>query len=150
MFKFLKEILFPKSEKESGNNEKKLQIATCALFIEIAKADNSFSEVEREKILALMKDKFNLEEQYASELLELSEKKADESVSIYEFTKVINSNFSKQEKLELLSNLWRLIYADDILSKYEESLVKKIGILLNVEYTDIISAKIFVKNELKK
>jgi uncharacterized tellurite resistance protein B-like protein len=152
MFEYLKKILSPESQKDtkSQNKEKKLQIATCALFVEMAGADDNFTDDERKKIIFIMQKTFDLDENYVKEIIELSEKKVDESVDVYEFTTVINSNFSKAEKFDLLKNLWRLIYVDDNLDKYEDSLVRKIGILLNVEHSDIIAAKIFVKDELKK
>ena len=97
-----------------------------------------------------MEDIFNVEEDYIKDLIELSEREIDENDSIYEYTALINENFSNDEKFELLKNLWRLIYIDNNLDKYEEHLVKKIGTLLNIEYTNIISAKLIVKEELKK
>jgi hypothetical protein len=35
------------------------------------------------------------------------------------------------------------------MDQYEEHIVKKIGMLINVDYRDIISAKLQVKQELK-
>lgn len=150
MFEFIKEILSTSSQEENVGNEKKLQIATCALFVEMARADDNFTNDEREKIISIMKKTFELDENYVEEIIELSEKKVDESVDVYEFTTVINNSFSKDEKFDLLKNLWRLIFLDNNLDKYEDSLVRKIGILLNVEHSDIVAAKIFVKDELKK
>ena len=50
MLKELKKILFDKDDNLSSIEEKKshqIEIATCALFIELAKADNDFSEQEK-------------------------------------------------------------------------------------------------------
>jgi uncharacterized tellurite resistance protein B-like protein len=158
MVKFLKKILngtqyngkeFSASDG-SNNNSKKLQIAACTLLVEIGKADSNFTDDERKKIISIMEDIFNVEEDYIKDLIELSEREIDENDSIYEYTALINENFSNDEKFELIKNLWRLIYIDNNLDKYEEHLVKKIGTLLNIEYTNIISAKLIVKEELKK
>ncbi len=157
MIRFLENILSSSQRKNDNdnnssinNNDKKLQIAACTLLVEMGKADSNFTAEEREKIISIMKNIFSIEEDYINELIELSEKKISESDSIYEYTTIINENFSNTEKYELIKNLWRLIYTDDVLNKYEEHLVKKIGILLNIEYTNIISAKLIVKDELKK
>ncbi|GAB4289582.1 MAG: hypothetical protein Kow0098_07650 [Ignavibacteriaceae bacterium] len=158
MFDYLKRILLgaePPAHQEGdhteGNKDQKvnrLQLATCALFVEMAKADDHFSEQERESIIKHMKQKFNLEDEAVTELIELSEKKAEQSVSIYEFTSVINEYFSREEKFELLKNLWHLIFLDKKLSAYEDQLIKKIGATLNIEHRDIISAKLLVKEEI--
>ena len=157
MKKFLKKILNGSQNRQENigssfkpNNEKKLQIAACALLVEIGNADNNFTDVERKKIISIMKDTFNIEEDYINELIELSEKNFDENESIYEYTSIINDNFSIEEKFELLKNIWRLIYTDDNLNRYEEHLVKMIGSLLNIEYSNIIGAKLLIKEELKK
>jgi uncharacterized tellurite resistance protein B-like protein len=153
MIKYLKELFSlptEQSESEEGfkaNGEKKLQVATCALLIEMAKADNEFSNDERKKIISLIQKTFNLDKEYVDELIELSEKKIRESISIYEFTTIINENFSKEEKFELLKNLWRLIYVDDTLDMHEDHLIKRIGNTLNMEHRDVIAAKLLVKEE---
>ncbi|HSR19110.1 MAG TPA: TerB family tellurite resistance protein, partial [Ignavibacteriaceae bacterium] len=69
--------------------------------------------------------------------------------SIYEYTTIISRNFSNSEKYELLKNLWHLVFTDRSMDKYEEYAVKKIGMLINVDYRDIISSKLLVKQELK-
>jgi uncharacterized tellurite resistance protein B-like protein len=98
MLKYLKQIFKPvgeQKEKQSKQSvgidqERKLQVATCALFVEMAKADNEFTEDERKKIIKVMKETFNLEKEYVDELIELSEEKLKDSISIYEFTTIIN------------------------------------------------------------
>lgn len=156
MNRFLKKILNGSQSRQENvnlpvkpNNEKKIQIAACALLVEIGKADSNFTDEERNKIISIMRNIFNVEEDYINELIELSEKNFDENESIYEYTTIINNNFTNNEKFELLKNIWRLIYTDDNLSRYEEHLVKMIGTLLNIEYSNIIGAKLLIKEELK-
>ncbi|NUM62358.1 MAG: TerB family tellurite resistance protein, partial [Ignavibacteriaceae bacterium] len=76
--------------------------------------------------------------------------KVKDSISVYEFTSVINEAFSQSEKLELIKNLWRIIYEDGKLDSYEDRLIKIIGSTMNIEHKDIIAAKLFVKQELAK
>ncbi|MCJ7554405.1 MAG: TerB family tellurite resistance protein [Ignavibacteriaceae bacterium] len=155
MFDYLRKILLPEVNKsvvspESKPNKseaKKLEVATCALFVEMAKADGEFSEDERKKIVKAMKETFDLENEFVNDLIELSEQKIKESISIYEFTSTINDNFSKEDKFELMKNLWKLIYIDEKLNMYEDHLVKKIGGMLNLDHKKIIEAKLIVKEE---
>lgn len=156
MFKNLKKI-FGESNPDSGNTlslspssdkHKKVEIASCALFIELAKSDGEFSDEERELIITEMKSLFNLEKKYVDDLVLLAEEKVKESVSIYEFTGVINKSFSQEEKIELLENLWKLIYRDEKLSAYEDHLIKRIGATMNIEHKQIINSKLWVKQQL--
>ena len=106
MIEYLKQIFSPQDELEEIDEDKKSQIATCVLLIEMARADNEFTDNERKKIISVMQNTFQLEKEYVKELIELSEEEIKESISLYEFTATINQNFSKDEKFELTKNLW--------------------------------------------
>src|SRR4030065_1384124 len=134
-------------KKEDNSERKKLQIATCAIFLEMAKSDDNCTEEERKEIVSIMQRTFGLEKEFVDELIDLTKKRLDESVSIYEFTGIINHNFTPDEKFELMKNLWRLIYTDQILDKYEDQLVKQVGKMLLLEHRDVIAAKLMVKKE---
>ncbi len=136
-------------KKEDNSERKKLQIATCAIFLEMAKSDDNCTEEERKEIVSIMQRTFGLEKEFVDELIDLTKKRLDESVSIYEFTGIINNNFLPDEKFELMKNLWRLIYTDQKLDKYEDQLVKKLGTMLHLEHRDVIAAKLMVKEEKK-
>ena len=136
------------NESNKYNSETQLQIATCALFLEIANSDDDFSIEEKVFIEKTMKDEFNLDDELVEELLALATKQTDESVSLYEFTDVINKSFCKDEKLIILKNLWRLVFADGKLDMYEESFMRTISKNLHLEHSDMIATKLEVKKEI--
>ncbi len=142
------EIKYEKNVHEEVDENKKLHVATCTLFIEMAKADDNFTGEERDKIISIMKSTFNLEDECVNELMELAEKRLNDDDSIYDFTKLINRKFNNNDKFEMLKNLWRLIYIDRKLDMYEDHLIKKIGGLINMGHEDIIGAKMLVKQEM--
>jgi uncharacterized tellurite resistance protein B-like protein len=151
VIKYLKEIFRqPVNKSEQADKNRQLQVATCALLLEMANADSEFSDDERKKIITVMQKTFNLEREYVDELIELSEENVRKSISIYEFTTTINESFSKDEKFELLKNLWRLIYTDETLNMHEDHLIKRIGNTLNMDHRDVIAAKLMVKEENTK
>ncbi len=67
MFEYLKKILSNESSEplkeenanKSDHHEKQLQIATAAIFIEMAKADGEFSDDEREHIVVSLKNRLD-------------------------------------------------------------------------------------------
>ena len=161
MFEYLRKVLLPSQEQiqivsretiePSGKAaSKRIQVAAAALLVEIAKADGDFSDTERRRIIDLMKIDYDLDDECVNELLELSEQKAKDSISVYEFTSVINESFSQNEKIDLIKNLWRIIYEDGKLDSHEDRLIKIIGSTMNLQHRDIIGAKLFVKQELGK
>lgn len=154
MLSVLKKFLFeeessPDVHKESNKaDEKKLQVAACALFIELAKADGKFTDEERSFIINHMKSCFNINEEYAKELMELAEQRVKDSVSIYEFTGEINNHFTQEQKEKLIENLWRLVLTDEKMHTYEDHLMKKVSLTLNIEHKKLIEKKLLVKSEL--
>lgn len=157
MFDYLKKLLTNESDQEllktndvveRVDRNKQLQIATAALFIEMAKADGEFTEEERENVIQSLQKQFNIDAVYVNELIELSKLKLKDSVGLYEFSNVVNENFTNEDKNTLLNNLWRLIYTDKKLDKYEDRLIKIIGGMLNMEHKRIINAKLLIRQEL--
>lgn len=151
MIDYLKKLLLEKTNNGEQvvalDNEKRVQIATCALFLEVANSDDDFSVEEKEFIESTMKEKFALDDKTVSELIDLSLKQTEKSVSLYEFTEIINQIFDQDSKFEILKNLWRLVFADGTLDKYEEYFIRKISGNLHMEHSDMIAAKIEVKSE---
>jgi uncharacterized tellurite resistance protein B-like protein len=157
MFDYIRKILSAEANSESSetsdlvkkiDHKEQLQIATAALFVEMAKADGEFSEEEREQVIDSLQNQFGLDSEYVNDLVDLSKTKLADSVSLYEFSSIINEHFSNEDKLELLKNLWRLIYTDQKLDKYEDRLIKIIGGMINIEHKQIINTKMFIRKEL--
>lgn len=136
------------SGSSSNQKNKKVEVAACALFIEIAKADGEFTKDERNFIISEMKSTFNLDDEYVKDLMMLAEERVKESVSLYEFTGVINTSFTHEEKIELIESLWKLIYKDEKLNQYEDHLIKRIAATINIEHKEIINAKLWVKQQM--
>jgi len=132
------------------NSETQLQIATCALFLEIANSDDEFSIEEKFFIEKTMRDEFNLADELVDELLALATQQTDESVSLYEFTDIINKSYDRDAKLVIIKNLWRLVYADGKLDKYEEYFMRTISRNLHLEHSDMIATKLEAKVESRK
>ena len=137
-----------KDQKPSVTKKHKVEIAACALFIEMAKADGEFTDEERSFIIFEMKNTVNLEDDCIDDLMALAEQRVKESVSLYEFTGIINNTFAQSEKIELIESLWRLIYKDEKLSAYEDHLIKRIGATMNIGHKQIINAKLWVKEQM--
>ena len=58
--------------KEDRSETKKLQIATCAIFLEMAKSDDNCTDEERKEIISIMQRTFDLEKEYTDEYIATS------------------------------------------------------------------------------
>jgi uncharacterized tellurite resistance protein B-like protein len=124
-----------------------IRIATCALFLEMANIDGEFSSSEEECILEMMQEQFDLSDDHAAELTTLAREQLDGSIDLWHFTNLINQHYSRDEKLQIIELVWRLVYADGQLSDHENYLVRKLGKMLRVTHRELINAKLAVLNE---
>jgi len=119
-------------EMDEADREAALRLATAVLMIDVARADDVFDESEFDRVLMLMEKHFKLRPEQAAELVNEAGDKAEELVSIHEFTKILHQNLNADEKERIVGLLWQIAYADGRLDKYEDSLVRKISDLLYV------------------
>jgi len=149
----LKKALLKRVEVEKELQEQteaeRLQVATCIILLEVAKSDDEFSSIEKATVGAILKKKFDLSAEAAEELIKVASREREESVDLWEFTNLINENYSKEEKRRIVESAWRVIYADEKLDSYEDYFVHKLAKLLQLDHSDLIDAKLKVKYENK-
>jgi len=121
--------------------EHAVQMATAALLLEMARMDESIDAGERKHISQALQSLFQLGPHETAMLQELAEQTAEQAASYHEFTALLNKQFSQEQKIKVIENLWEVAYADDQLDKYEEHFVRKIADLLYVAHKDFITAK---------
>lgn len=126
-----------------------VHMATCVLMLEAARADNDFSDDERRHILSVLHQRFELTPEEAEELLEQAMTVHDESTSLHQFTREINTAFSVAEKVRIVEEIWRIFYADKYLDGHEDHLAAKLRNLLNLSHPVMIDAKMRVLAEIR-
>jgi len=145
MIKRIKDLLSNFSNQEEDVEDEKissLDKACSALLIEVAYADKIFDESEIISLKESLKDTYNLNDDIINELVLDAKKTVDESTSLYEYTRVVNDEFTYSDKLELLSRIWKLAFADGNLDKYEDHIIRKISDLIHVSHSDFIKIKL--------
>ena len=145
MIKRIKDLLSNFSNQEEEIEDEKissLDKACSALLIEVAYADKVFDESEINSLRESLKETYDIDEQIIDELISEAKKTVDESTSLYEYTRVVNDEFNYSDKLELLSRIWKLAFADGNLDKYEDHLIRKISDLIHISHSDFIKIKL--------
>lgn len=132
------------------NELQRIQMATCVLLLEVARSDYEFSSLEKTTITAILKKEFQISEGIIEQLIEVAKRRRDESIDLWEFTHLINENYSREDKIRIIENAWKVIYADANLDKYEDHLIHKLARLLNLGHSDLIKAKLKVLDQIKR
>jgi len=142
--------LFMKDSKAGPGNggetgDEDIRVAVCALFLEMSHVDGEFTESEREDILSLLKKHYGLSDEHVAALMEASRKELEGSIDLWQFTNLINQNYSREEKIRVIEMIWQIVYADDRLDKHEDYLVHKLAKLLRLTHKELIDAKLKVR-----
>jgi len=111
----------------------RVQLAACALLLELAHADNEFSPEEQRHIESTLQRHFGLDEASSAELLRLAEAARAESLDHFQFTRVVATEYSLAQKMVLAEVMWGVILADGRLSDHETHLVRKMASLMQLE-----------------
>tara|TARA_B100001094_G_scaffold151081_1_gene146287 strand:+ start:11029 stop:11481 length:453 start_codon:yes stop_codon:yes gene_type:complete len=125
---------------ESFDDEKILSI--CIFLIEVSKSDDEYDDLEKSKIIDLLKKEFSLNDDQIKLVITLADQKNNEMISLHDFTEIVNNECSYSEKKDLIKMLWDVAYADGRIDKYEDYTIRKISDLLYIKHADFIKAKL--------
>ena len=134
-------------EETEESHEERVRIATCVLMREAATADAEYSEEESVHVLQTLRTRYKLSKDDAEELMDVARQRRDHSFDLWQFTNQININTSIDEKLEIVEEIWRVVYADGRLDGHEDYLMHKFRKLLNLTHKQLIDAKVKVLDE---
>jgi uncharacterized tellurite resistance protein B-like protein len=109
-----------------------LQMAVAALLIEAARIDHGLEEKERDVIARLLARRFGLSPADAKLLEAAAERSADKSAQLFGFIRTINEQVPRERRCELIEMLWEVAYADGVLDPLEDTLLRRIGGLIDV------------------
>jgi len=139
-------------EGETATREdrfERVQIAVCALLLEVAHSDGDYQSVEAKIVHDLLAQKFNLAPAAIAELVDYSHQHRQETHDLFQFAQAINAHFNRDEKLDVMEGIWRVIYADGTLDKFEDALARQLATLLRLDPKDVIDRKVKVLDETR-
>ena len=143
MFNFFKKKAVPVVE---NNPTIEIELTASLLAYEIARGDGDVSESELSIILNEIKKITPRVGKSEEEILNIIQDFSNNSISFHEFIEDLNKDYSKEDKLALLTFLWSVAYADSVLEVNEERLIRRIADLIHLKDMDVLKIKDKVKN----
>ena len=137
----LKTLFRQAEDARAQPHNRALELTCAALMFEVARADFAVEDTELDTVNALLTEQFDLAPEELLSVTEQAAQQADAATCLYEFTRTLNELASAEEKRALLAMMWRVAMADDVLSRYEEHLIRKVADLLYVPHSDFMAAK---------
>jgi uncharacterized tellurite resistance protein B-like protein len=123
------------------------RLAAAALLVHAATIDGGISDVECDKLRAVLKHRFDLDEATAAELIAEATTAEHEAVDLYQFTSRINRSLDTEGRRRIVEMMWEIIYADGRLNEFEDNLVWRAADLLHVPSRDRVEIRRRVAGE---
>ncbi len=139
------ELQGPSAEAVGGPGA--IQLAACALLLELAHADSEFSPAERAHIELALQRHFGLDETTVRELIDLAQVERDQAVDHYQFARTITQHYDLGQRMVLAEVMWGLILADGEIARHESYLVRKLANLLDLAPAYLAQARRAVEHD---
>ena len=140
IFKF-----FNKDEQLSDNTD---LLNVACLMIHAARIDENYTEKER-KIIKRTLIKLKSDDEDIDKLISEAEKKESDSNHIQDFTRNIKV-MEKDNKIEIVKNIWSIILSDGTSDIYEENLMRRLAGLLYLDSKTMGDIKLDIQTKQKK
>ena len=128
------------------NPEFEIELIGAVLAYEIARSDGNISDLELNLLIEEIKKISKKVNKTDEEIFSIIETYSKDSVSFHEFISDINNDFSKEEKLSLISFLWDVAFADSQLDVDEERLIRRIADLIRIKDIEVLKLKDKARN----
>jgi len=108
------------------------RLATAALLIRVATVNSEMSEARREKINAVLKSCFGLDDLATAQLIHDAAAADRNAVDLYHFTRQLNDVLDSEGRQQIVKMMWQVIYVDDRANEFESNIIWRTADLLGV------------------
>jgi len=144
---FEEKVTSSASDDKIEQSEQTLILAATALMIEVARSDENKTLVELEVIGQILVSRLGVEPNESQLILDAAQEQSEKAHDLFQFTGLINQNFSKSEKENLIYFMWKVAFADASIDKYEDHIIRRISNLINLSHSDFIRLKIKARDD---
>jgi uncharacterized tellurite resistance protein B-like protein len=108
------------------------RLAAAALLVHAGAIDGEMSQSEQDKLRAVIKQRFNLDDAATAELIEKATAAEHQAVDLYHFTHLLNRALDEEGRARVVEMMWEIVYADGQRDELEDNLLWRAADLLGV------------------
>src|SRR5262245_44228089 len=146
MFGSLKDFIanFGEDARSQRFDDKDCRLATAALLIRVATVDSEMSEARHEKLHAVLKSCFGLDDPATAQLIHDAAEAARSAVDLYHFTRRLNVFLDDEGRQRTVKMMWQVVYADGRANEFESNIIWRTADLLGVSSRQRIELRLLV------
>lgn len=126
---------------QPGDRAQQRRLAVAALLVEAVHADRHADASERDAVVSLLRDHFELPGDEAERLVELAEGRFAAALDDWIFANAVRRGFDHDERVEILGLIWDVVYSDGRLAAFEMNLLQRLSEALDVDPTSAEAAR---------
>jgi uncharacterized tellurite resistance protein B-like protein len=123
------------------------RLAAAALLVHAAAIDGDILPSERDRLHAVIKQGFGLDDEATSELIAKATAAEQESVDLYHFTQALNRALDEPGRARVIAMMWEIVYADGQRDELEDNLLWRAADLLGVSPRERIELRRRISGE---
>jgi len=112
--------------------DKDCRLATAALLTRVATVDNEMSESRREKLYAVLKSYFWLDDPTTAQLIRDAATADRSAIDLYHYIRRVNDVLDSEGRQRIVKMMWQVIYVDERVSEFESNIIWRAADLLGV------------------
>ncbi len=140
MMRYFEKLVAVKVEVSHVSDES-LRLAATALLFRALMVDGQADPSELAMIRRIVEDEFGLNADEVDQLLADAKASADDAADLYGWIRLINSNYSHEEKCFLMEKLWQVVLADGIIEEHEAALMRRVSGLIFISDKESAEAR---------
>ncbi|MFN3658228.1 MAG: TerB family tellurite resistance protein [Pseudolabrys sp.] len=133
--------LFGEGEEKPRFEGNDYRLAAAALMVHAATIDGALAPAERARLLAVVRQRFNLGEAAADELIETAIAAEQQAIDLYQFTARLNRALDEQGRARVVEMMWEIVFADGAVTEFEDNLIWRAADLLHVSRNERIALR---------
>jgi len=138
---FIADIASGASHEPRGFADDDYRLAATALLIHVVSLDGKPSDVEIKTLHALLEQRFALNPGDADRLIDAATRVEGDAVDLYHFTSRIMRSLDERGRARIVEMMWEMVYADNTVTEFEESVVWRAADLLGISSEERIALK---------
>lgn len=124
------------------------RLAAAALLVHVVSLDGTLSDAERERLVALLRTRFDLDAARADELVAAAQAADREAVDFYRFTSTLMRTLDDAGRQHIVEMMWEMALADGAVSEFEDNVIWRVADLLAVSGPQRIALRQRVSDRL--
>ena len=108
------------------------RLAAAGLLVHVATLDGDLTETSREKLHALLKSRFELDDVLTAELIDAAVAAEHDAIDFYRFTSLLNRTLDEAGRQRIIEMMWEMAYVDGRVTEFEENVIWRVADLLGV------------------